>query len=191
MCKPSPANSLPSREAASASSRFSQQPSCPYSDVHLWSKSVREVQDRVTGLTFHSFNDPLLDIRQHTNYNCKKRPLPILGHSALASLLPSWMRIHLKSHFSHWLSCPSLVFWQNFELSMLQNDSRTYLRKFSRSSRLQDDQERSLGFRPFTHSPDMMCDRPAQDEWSSSWFIPRLLREKEKEWGAVSHVPHC
>ena len=53
-------------------------------------------------------------------------------------------------------------------------DSRTYLRKFSRSSRLQEDQERSLGFRPFTHSPDMMWDRPAQDEWSSSWFIPKL-----------------
>lgn len=31
-----------------------------------------------------------------------------------------------------------------------------YLRNFSRSSRLQEDQERSLGFLPFTHSPDMM-----------------------------------
>lgn len=50
-----------------------------------------------------------------------------------------------------------------------------YLRKFSRSSRLQEDQERSLGFLPFTHSPDMMCDLPAQAKWSSSWLIPMLL----------------
>ena len=57
---------------------------------------------------------------------------------------------------------------------MVQNNLRTYLRKFSRSSRLQEDQERSLGLRPFTHSPDMMWDLPAQEEWSSSWFIPKL-----------------
>lgn len=31
-----------------------------------------------------------------------------------------------------------------------------YFRKFSRSSRLHEDQERSLGFLPFTHSPDIM-----------------------------------
>lgn len=190
MCKPNPANSLPSREAASANSRFSQQPSCPYSGVHLWSKTVREVQDRVTGLTFHSFNDP--PTGHATAYQLQPQAEAFAHFRTLCTgLLPSWMRIHLKILFSHWLSCPSLAFWQNFELPTLQNDSRTYLRKFSRSSRLQDDHERSLGFRPFTHSPDMMCDRPAQDEWSSSWFIPRLLREKETEWGAVSHVPHC
>lgn len=57
---------------------------------------------------------------------------------------------------------------------MVQSDLRTYLRKFSRSSRLQEDQERSLGLRPFTHSPDMMWDLPAQEEWSSSWFMPKL-----------------
>ena len=62
---------------------------------------------------------------------------------------------------------------------IVQNNSRTYLRKFSRSSRLQEDQERSLGFRPFTHSPDMMWDLPAQEEWSSSWFIPKLPKGKE------------
>lgn len=70
-------------------------------------------------------------------------------------------------------------------VAIVQNDSRTYLRKFSRSSRLQEDQERSLGFRPFTHSPDMMWDLPAQDEWSSSWFIPKLPEGKEKERGTL------
>lgn len=188
MCKPNPANSLPSREAASSSSRSSQQPSCPYSGVHLWSQTGRGMQDRVTGLTFHSLMTPY--------WTCDSIP----ATTSRRGLCPFWdtlhwpppkrLRIHLKSHFSHLQSCPSLGIWQNFELPMLQNDARTYLRKFSRSSRLQDDQERSLGFRPFTHSPDMMCDRPAQDEWSSSWFIPRLLRKKEKEWSEVSHVPH-
>lgn len=33
-----------------------------------------------------------------------------------------------------------------------------YLRKASKSFRLQEDQDMSLGFLPFTHSPDMMWD---------------------------------
>lgn len=54
-----------------------------------------------------------------------------------------------------------------------------YLKNFSRSSRLQEDQDRSLGFRPFTHSPDMMWDLPVQEAWSSSWLIPMLSKVKD------------
>lgn len=76
------------------------------------------------------------------------------------------LRILQEIHFSfpHSLRLHSLRLLQ----WVAQNEYKTYLRKFSRSSRLQEDQERSLGFRPFTHSPDMMWDLPAQDEWSSS-----------------------
>lgn len=56
-----------------------------------------------------------------------------------------------------------------------------YLRKFSRSSRLQEDQDRSLGFLPFTHSPDIICECPLQEAWSSSWLIPMLRRRGRKD----------
>lgn len=59
-------------------------------------------------------------------------------------------------------------------MQILKNEVRDHLRKFSRSSRLQEDQDRSLGFLPFTHSPDIIWDWPVQVVWSSSWLIPML-----------------
>lgn len=67
--------------------------------------------------------------------------------------------------------------WSGIKL-ILKNWS--YLRKFSKSSRLQDDQERSLGLRPLTHSPDIMWECPVQVAWSSSWLIPMLGKAKDQ-----------
>lgn len=59
-----------------------------------------------------------------------------------------------------------------------KNEHRHHLRKFSRSSRLQEDQDRSLGFLPLTHSPDIMWEWPVHVAWSSSWLIPKLNTKK-------------
>lgn len=66
------------------------------------------------------------------------------------------------------------------QLLLTRAHFENYLRNFSRSSRLQEDQDRSLGFLPFTHSPDIMWEWPVQVAWSSSWLIP-TLKAKQRD----------